>query len=241
MVSKFSYGYLKEALRAHLDLEEDELEVLNINQRFHIFANEAIQNICHKKPKYLYFQFDAITAFTPLVYDDGVLRVATIEEQNWQAHGLPEPVFASEDEIIAYYNERNIYLVGQVITMPTDFLMFANKKAYAWTTSISNKIAITKDYITHLSNDELIVHSAATYQIPYEALWYTFAQDNEDDDVIPMPDDLLLTIPIYVASVFLQQRNLNMAQAKRQEFEIAVSRCKSSNFLDNITITPSFQ
>ncbi len=46
MAGQFSYGYLKEAVTAHLDLEEDELEAMNINQRFHIFANEAIQSIC---------------------------------------------------------------------------------------------------------------------------------------------------------------------------------------------------
>ena len=56
-----------------------------------------------------------------------------------------------------------------------------------------------------------------------------------------MPSDLLLTIPIYVASVCLQQRNLAMASAKRQEFEIALSRCKSTSFLENKDITPTFK
>ena len=132
MASKFSYGYLKEAVRAHLDLEEDELETMNINQRFHIFANEAIQQICHSKPKYKYFEFKAVTDFTPLVYDDGGIRIATEAEQNWNQHGLSEPIFASEDEVANWYNEQGIYLVGQVITIPNDFLSFANKAGYVW-------------------------------------------------------------------------------------------------------------
>ncbi len=240
MASQYTYGYLKEAVRAHLDLEEEELELLNSNQRFHIFANEAIQHICHKKPKYQYFQFEAVAEFTPLVYDNGVLREATDAEIDWEAQGLPEPNFATTDELADYYNTRNIYLVGQVITMPEDFLAFAVKKAYVWTDSLLNKQAITKTHMLYLSNNEIVVYYAATYQVPYAGTWITFMQDSDDSLVIDMPADLALTIPIYVASVFLQQRNMNMAQAKRQEFEIAVSRCKSTNFLENKDVSASF-
>ncbi len=235
MASKFSYGYLKEAVRAHLDLEEDELEVMNINQRFHIFANEAIQAICDSRPKYQYFEFTAVAEFTPLVYDNGLLRVATKDEL--LANVL---TFATNDEIIAYYNEQHIYLVGQVITMPNDFLSFAAKKAFLWTNYLNNRVEATNAHITYLSTTELIVSYAANYQIPYRASWITFSQENEDNDEVLMPADLALTIPIYVASVVLEQRNLNMAQAKRQAFEIAVRRTKSTNLLENQSVKASF-
>jgi hypothetical protein len=235
MIGQYSYGYIKEAVKAHLDLEEDELEVMNINQRFHIFANEAMQQVCHKKPKYAYFQFEVVATFTPLVYDDGKLRVATAAEILANTE-----TFASDDEKIAWYNEQDIYLVGQVINMPADFLAFAVKKAFMWTTYITNKIELTKSHVTYISTHELFVHYAGTYQIPYQATWVTFAQDSPEDSIVPMPSDLLLTIPIYVASVCLQQRNLNMSQAKRQEFELALSRCKSTNFLENKSVTSSF-
>ena len=241
MVGKFSYGYIKEAVRGHLDLEEAELEVMNINQRFHIFANEAMSHICAKKPKYLYFQFEAISSFTPLLFDDGVLRMATHEEQHWSEYGLAEPAFATSDETTEWYNSQDIYLVGQVIEMPDDFLAFAVKKAFMWTDYLTNKQPVTKTAIMYLSNTEIVVTYAATYQIPYQATWATFAQDDDEDAIIPMPADLVLTIPIYVASVCLQQRDLNMATAKRQEFEIALNRCRSTNFLENISITPSFE
>jgi len=241
MNSQFTYGYLKEAVRAHLDLEEDELETLNINQRFHIFANEAIQQICYTKPKYQYFQFQAVSTMPKLVYDNGNIRVATTEEVNWTAHNLPEPLFVSDTETIEWYNEQHIYLVGQVITMPNDFLSFTAKPAFAWTTSISERQRVKAQFITYISNNEFFVQAAATYQIPYRATWINFKQNTEEDAGINMPTDLLLTIPIYVASICLQQRNLNMSQAKRQEFEIAVSRCKSSELLTNYVITPTFE
>lgn len=240
MAGQFSYGYLKNAVKAHLDLEEDELEVMNINQRFHIFANEAIQQICHSKPKYSYFQFTAVSEFTPLVYRNGVLQVATTTEIEWKANGLTEPTFATEEKMISWYNEQAIYLAGQVITMPNDFIAFAAKKAFVWTDFITNKQAATKQHIMYLSDNEFIVHYAANYQIPYKGTWITFNQNDKENLIVPMPADLALTIPVYVASVCLQQRNLTMAQAKRSEFELALSRCKSTNLLENMSINASF-
>jgi hypothetical protein len=240
MKGQFSYGYLKEAVKAHLDLEEEELEAMNISQRFHIFANEAIQQICYKKPKYTYFQFRAVAAFTPLVYEDGELRLATDMEENYLAYNMPEPLFATEEEIEEWYNNQGIYRVGQVITMPSDFLAFAAKKAFAWTDTVARQ-EVNKSHFTHVSNAEIMVKYAATYQIPYQATWTVFARNTEEDSIVPMPSDLAVTIPIYVASVCLQQRNMNMAQAKRQEFEAAVARCKSTNLLENQSVTPTFR
>jgi hypothetical protein len=236
MVSKYSYGYLKEAVKAHLDFEEDEMEAMNINSRFHIFANEAINQMCYTRPKYTYFQFTAVSEFAPLVYDDGELREATGAEIT--ANTM---TFANDDELADYYNDQDIYLVGQVITPPNDFLSVANKKAFVWTDSLANRIEATKEHILYLSNSEFVVKYAATYQIPYRATWLRFAADDAQDALVDMPSDLLLTIPIYVASIILQQRNQAMAQAKRQEFEIAVSRCRSNAMLENMSVTPTFK
>lgn len=235
MLNQYSYGYLKDAVKAHLDLEEEELGLMNINQRFHIFANEAIQHICHNKPKTTYFQFEVVAKFEPLLYDNGILRLATIEEQT---AGVS---LATLDELAVWYNNKGIYQVGQVITMPDDFISFAVKKAFLWAGSIANKIAANKSHFIYLSNTEIVPYYVATYLIPYQATWTNFAQDTSDNFRAPMPSDLLLTIPIYVASVCLQQRNLAMASAKRQEFEIALSRCKSTSFLENKDITPTFK
>lgn len=236
MAGQFSYGYLKEAVTAHLDLEEDELEAMNINQRFHIFANEAIQSICHSKPKSKYFEFSTVDEFVPTTFDNGVQRVAT------EAEILANTItFATDDETAEFYNEQAIYLVGQVISMPEDFIAFLVKKAFVWTTYMTSKVEATKVHFTYLSDTEIVVHYAANYLIPYSSTWMTFAQDQDDKDVIPMPTDLALTIPIYVASVCLQQRDMNMAKNKRQEFEIALSRCKTANVLENISVAKSFE
>ena len=241
MKSQYSYGYLKEAVTAHLDLEESELSLNNISARFHLFANEAIQQICATRPKYTYFTFDVVSAFEKLVHSDGILRLATQDELNWEALGATEPTFASEAETIEWYNTQGIYLQNQVVEMPDDFLSFASRQAFFFTDFITNKTRATSSHYQVYSTNELVPFMVGTYMIPYRATWVFFDSITTDKDLVPMPSDLALTIPLYVASVHLQQQNLSLAQAKRQEFEIALSRCKSTDDLPNITINSSYE
>ncbi len=236
MGNKYEIGYLREAVKAHLDLEEGEFENMNMNNRFHIFANEAMQQICHSRPKYKYFEFQALDALEPLVYDDGNIRKATALELQDAA-----TEYVEEDIMFKWYNDQGLYYVGQLITMPDDFVAFAEKESYLYTDYITNKIPVTNTHRLFLSNSEFVVNYAAYYMIAYQAIWYVFSQDDEDDIEVDMPSDLALTIPIYVASVFLQQRNLSLSQAKRQEFEAALSRCKSVSYLANKSIRKSFE
>ena len=53
-----TWGYIKQATLAKLDLEPGEAEVQNLLGRFYIFANEAMSQICSSiKPKYTYANF----------------------------------------------------------------------------------------------------------------------------------------------------------------------------------------
>lgn len=54
----YTWGYLKEAILAKLDLDTNEAETLGLVSRFHIYANEAITQICSTvKPKYTFATF----------------------------------------------------------------------------------------------------------------------------------------------------------------------------------------
>lgn len=53
----YTWGYIKDASLAKLDLEEDDAIELNLLNRFSYFANEAITQICSAiKPKATYFE-----------------------------------------------------------------------------------------------------------------------------------------------------------------------------------------
>ena len=62
----YTYGYLKEAVMAHCDLEEDELQAMNVIKRLYIYANEAMQAICACKPNYKYFKANIVNKYKPI-------------------------------------------------------------------------------------------------------------------------------------------------------------------------------
>ena len=82
----FTYGYIREAVMAHLDIDEEEAQAMNLLSRFHIYANEAMQAICSSKPMYQYIDVTVVKKFSPIVVeenDDGTFsyRPATEEEE----------------------------------------------------------------------------------------------------------------------------------------------------------------
>jgi len=72
-------------------------------------------------------------------------------------------------------------------------------------------------------------------------MWFKFKSGIGDDEEIDMPNDILLTIPLYVASICLQIDHIQRSQVKRAEFEIALGRCTATDFLDLKDVEPSFQ
>lgn len=219
----FTYGYIREAVQAHIDLDEQETQAMNLQERYHIFANEAMQAICAVKPKYDYFK---------------VKIVNDIEKVN---------------------NDANIYLIGTEIMMPDDFIAFAEKQIWAfiidkpfnsemfikgYTQPKYNnvkKIRATNNMYDYTGRNTLTFYQEGEYWIPYKAIWYKFTSNLSDTEIIDMPNDIFLTIPIYIAAQALLIDHGQKALAKRTEFELALSRCSSTDFLDLKRITPSFK
>ena len=217
----YTYGYIREAVQAHIDLDEQETQAMKLQERYHIFANEAMQAICAVKPKYDYFK-------VKIVKDLDTVDV-----------------------------ENNIYLVDTEIKMPDDFIAFAEKQLWAFVVNKSFdselfikgykpkkypiKVRATKDMYNYTGNNTITFYREGEYWIPYKATWYKFVSAMSDTTVLDMPNDILLTIPIYIAAQCLQIDHGQKALAKRTEFEIALGRCSATDFLDLKTITPSFK
>lgn len=252
-----TYGYIREATQAHLDLDEQETQAMHLQERYHIFANEAMLAICAVKPKYDYFTATAVEAYTPIINEgDGLFRIATIEELNWEVYGMPEPNFADDIDTKKWYEGQNIYLLNTQVKMPEDFMAFANKLAWAFIYSnsfqpelfitgdvlpVPTKTPATKQMFSYTGRNTLTFLQAGKYQIPYKGFWYRFKSGMKDDDEIDMPMDILLTIPLYVAAQCLQMDHAQRAKSKQMEFEIALARVSSTDFLDNVRVTPSFK
>ena len=113
----YTYGYLREAVIAHCDLEEEELQAMNVLKRLHIFANEAMQAVCACKPKYKYFKIKAVKKYRPLIREI-INHVITYTE-------LPDSInelgtFATIDEASTHYPANKKYVNMYVFITSTN-------------------------------------------------------------------------------------------------------------------------
>lgn len=249
----FTYGYIREATLAHLDIEEDEAQAMNLLSRFHIFANEAMQAICSSKPKYQYIDVTVVNEYAPLVSDGAIIRLATEEELNWNVEEQGDlPVrFLSEEELKTYYNNDNVYKVFDKLGPSDTFIAFADKQAWKIEMKepsvsevleaeafgkelkydiIKKEACIDYDF-SYVSKNNIKFYKPGHYLIPAKYLWFRFESGIGDDTELDIPADILLTIPLYIASICLQIDNPQKAQIKRSEFEMALARCTSTDFM----------
>ena len=262
-----SYGYIREAVQAHLDLDEQETQAMNLQARYHIFANEAMQAICAVKPKYDYFKVNVVKEYTPIIsLGNNTFRAATQDELCWEIRGLPEPNFADEIDTTKWYEGQRIFLLNKNVRMPEDFIAFTNKQAWAFTISASfdpetfvgswapfvgswapspyttvKRVPATKDMFMYAGVNTLLFLQEGEYWIPYKGTWFRFKSGVGDDELIDMPVDILLTIPLYVASICLQVDHAQKANAKRAEFELMLSRVSTPDFMEVKRITPTYR
>jgi len=251
----FTYGYIREAVMAHLDIDEEEAQAMNLLSRFHIFANEAMQAICASKPMYQYIDVTVVDKFDPIVTngDGSFFRPATEEEINWdvETQGDLDVIFLNEEQLKEYYHKKGIYEVREQITMTDTFIAFANKycskivekkptieqilEAEAFNKPIETVIERSEakpEYdFSYISKNRLKFYKAGRYLIPAKYLWFRFDSGIADTEELDMPSDILLTIPLYIASICLQVDNLQKAQILRSEFELALSRCTSGDMM----------
>lgn len=252
-----TYGYIREATMAHLDIDEEEAQAMNLLARFYTFANEAMQAICGSKPRYRYLDITVVEKFAPLVLDDdgAFLRPATKEELQDDT-----TVYADEELTKDYYHKLNTYLVGELVPMDDRFIAFADKKplkivtkkpsvaemleaeafGYEVKQETPRTVEATKNDFTYMGKNQLKFYETGEYLIPVKEFWFIFKSNMDDHDEIDMPVDILLTIPLYIASICLQIDDMQRAQIKRTEFELALARCTNTDFMELNSIKQSW-
>ncbi len=250
----FTYGYIREATMAHLDIDETEAQAMGLLSRFHIYANEAMQAICASKPMYQYLDITVVEKFAPLIVVDGAnFLPATKEQIEWDVDEKgPAPFkFATREQTEDYYHKKNIYEMFEKVVMTDTFIAFADKQCYklTWrkptveeqleaeafgykiTQGVIREGAVVDLDFSYLSKNTLKFYKPGRYLIPAKFMWHRFDSGVADEEELDMPSDILLTIPLYIAAICLQIDNTQKAQLMRQEFEIALSRCTATDFL----------
>lgn len=255
----FTYGYLREAVLAHLDIDETEAQSMKILERLHIFANEAMQAICASKPMYQYLDITVVEDYAPLVMSGAFLRPATADEikvhDDWEGDPSSNPIQYVSIEITKdYYNKQNIYKQFETIKMSDTFINFANKQCYKITVKkptieelfasaafnfegkmkkeiVCKSLAEVDLDFSYISKNQIKFYRTGRYLIPAKYLWFRFDSGIADEAEIDMPSDIFMCIPLYISSVCLQIDNIQKANILRNEFEIALARCTSGDFM----------
>lgn len=244
----FTYGYIREAVLAHLDIDEEEAEAMNLLSRLHIYANEAMQAICASKPMYQYIDITVVEKYDLVVTDAArsFFRPATADDLK-----NPDTIYLTKEEMLEYYHNQNIYEINEPIKMGDTFITFVNKFCWhiykkkptmeqifehiAFDTpvkeiTVREEAKPNRDFM-YTSKNQLVFYKEGRYLIPASFLWYRFDSGIGDKQEIDMPSDIFLTIPLYIASICLQIDNMQKAQILRNEFELALARCTSGDML----------
>lgn len=133
--------------------------------------------------------------------------------------------------------------VGVKQTMPDDFVSFGDDVCYMLEeVSERNgetrliKVPIHDDDYEYLGYNQVVFKHPGNYFISYNARWYTFDKSLSDDELIDVPDDILDSIPSYIASQCYKIDDEYKASVFRNEYEIMLSRIDNSNFRNTKTI-----
>ncbi len=133
--------------------------------------------------------------------------------------------------------------VGVKQTMPDDFVSFGDDVCYMLEEVREHngetrliKVPIHDDDYEYLGYNQVIFKHPGNYFISYNARWYTFDKSLSDDELIDVPDDILDSIPSYIASQCYKIDDEYKASVFRNEYEIMLSRIDNSNFRNTKTI-----
>lgn len=224
----YTWGYIKDATLAKMDLEQDEANELKLINRFIFYANEAITQICSAvKPKRTFYEvriFDKAVNYETYVLVDGV------EVHNVSISSDGNSILDSDGLII-------MHKVGTLITMPDDFIGFGDDVSTV-EYEIYNARFVEEchdDVLVYKGYNQFTCYKAGTYHISYKARWITFSQDTNNSDVLDVPMDILECLPSYIAHQCYKIDDEYKSSVFRNEYEIFLARIDDTNFKTNTT------
>lgn len=210
----YTWGYLKNVILFKLDMEEDEANKMNYLDRFVVYANEAMTQICSSvMPKRTFFEVEINSTEYKVELKDGRFITTNIVEK-----------------------EGNL---NKPIKMPDDFISFGDDintiDECVGQGRIIKREANNEDF-SYRGYNQIVCHRKGKYSISYNARWIIFGnQDN--GEFLEAPIDVLECIPSYVASQCMKVDDEYKSSVFRNEFELLLSRIDNSNFGLNKTFT----
>lgn len=233
----YTWGYIKNACLAKLDMTADEAVNLGFMNKFPFYANEAITQICSAvKPKHTFAEFT-------VVYKDvmfKLLQKAYPDIKDWSFLDKSKLYYEdfSEDEQKAWSDWHQCTFVGENARMPADYISMGGEvdrrledegKHYVW------EEADDTDFVTHGYGGLIFMHPGV-YQVAYNARWLMINSDTDDDCVLDAPTDVLECLPSYIVSQCYKVDDETKAQIYRNEYEMFLARIDDDMYTTNRTM-----
>lgn len=125
-------------------------------------------------------------------------------------------------------------------TMPSDFVSFDDDVNTVKEKDVYGDTWLRKatdDDFEYKGYNQLQFFTEGTYTISYNARWFTFTKDTNENIPLDIPDDILECIPSYIASQCYKIDDENKAAIYRNEFEILFARIDDRHYKSSDTIT----
>lgn len=230
----YTWGYVKDAALAKLDLKEKEATAQDLLSRFPFYANEVMTRVCSAiKPDR--------TFYTVKVYDKQVAwKTLTEKTQLYIDEEFPieEPKLNKKDEnyneLVIFWNTWNsLFFTNEEIVMPNDFVSFGDDVSTIEIKDFDNNSHIyecTSDYLKYIGYNKIICTTPGTYRISYNRRWLTFTKDMDNNFLLDCPIDIIECIPSYIASQCYKIDDEYKSSVFRNEFETMLASIDDTNF-----------
>lgn len=236
----YTWGYVKEATLAELDMSLDEVTEIGLLNKFPFYANEAITQICSSIKakatfarfnvwdKYEYFEKLIKRYNLPVDFDFSFLwkvRQCNVED-------LPIAPYNMQKMWQDFHND-NIVFTGDIVRMPEDFINFGDdinrvtREPY-----IHNEEVSDTDWNT-MGTNSVMFKKFGDYLLSYDARWITFTPSMKDEEELDIPMDILDCLPCYIAYKCLKIDDEAKANTYRSEFEVMCSRIEENKARTN--------
>ena len=256
----FTWGYIKEAALAKLDLTPQEAETQSLISRFYIYANEVITTVCSLyKPSHKYAKFEVLdypTMWRKVCeeYGDTLNKQIQWDENNQVGPYYPDKLFYDknrpvyekpefdqnwEDWYKGTYHmfwdeiESHVYKNLPTYDMPDDFISFGDDVNYEM--QYGNKVEIYDTDVEYVGDNGLIFSHCGIFYISYNARWFVFTSHTPDSEKLRIPDDILMLIPTYIAQQCYKIDDEYKSAVYRNEYETALARLDDTNMKNTKT------
>lgn len=228
---QYTWGYIKEATLAKMDIDKTDALAQGFVNRMHIFANEALTQICSAiKPKHTFATFDVMTKHDAWEYCTNKYGIYTSEKQP-----IVKPLDLSSVEKIFWNDYESIIKVNEPCRMPVDFITF-NDDMPIITDKYDNTHEAHDTEFRYFGDNCLLFYVPGTYRIAYNARWFFFTSKTDNDELLDIPLDICDALPSYIASQLFKIDDEIKSQIYRNEFEMFISRIDDVNYKQTTTI-----